>query len=197
MSGAVPGPTPPSTGRGAVTAPPSARKAFPSGHIAWSASRGRLLEECERAYYWRYLGARSRWKVPASSEARRAWTLKHLTALPLLTGTAVHAAARQLLLAHRDGRTPPTAAQALAGARRTRRQVWITSIRAPDRFWSMPGVYTAFLEVIYRGLLTERETTGARARLAACIDALYSMPLLDDLSGAAPAELLISDGTPT
>jgi hypothetical protein len=91
---------------------------MPPGHVAWSASRVRLLEQCERAYYWRYLGARGGYKAPLGAESRRAWTLKHLTALPLLTGTAVHTAARELLIANRDRQMVPTAEQALAGVDR-------------------------------------------------------------------------------
>jgi hypothetical protein len=181
---------------GSPTTASGQRPAFPSGHVAWSAARRRLLDECERAFYWRYLGARQGWKAPLGTEARRAWALKHLTALPLLTGTAIHAAARHLLIARRDGTTPPTPAEAIAAARLALRQVWLTSMRYPDRFWSMPGAYTALLEVIYRGALTDRETAVARERIDACIEALYTMPLLEDLAGAEPAEIRISDGTP-
>jgi hypothetical protein len=89
---------------------PERAGAHPPGHVAWSASRRRLLDECERAYYWRYLGGRGGFKAPKGSEAWRAWALKHLTALPLLTGTVVHAAARRLLLGRRDGRPHPMTA---------------------------------------------------------------------------------------
>ncbi len=176
---------PPAAAPAAVVQPaPSAAEVL----LAWSASRRRLLASCERAYFWQYLGSRGGHADAAPRAARRAWQLKHLTALPLLIGQVVHNAAYALGVALRDGREPPPEAEALAGARRALNQVWWISTHDQDRFWRWPGTYTALREVVYRGRLQPTEIARARERLERCIAGLYGMPLLDALAAALAAD---------
>lgn len=182
------------------TPPPSERHTtFQSGALpplAWSFSRHRLLETCERAVYWQYDGSQRGYAAPPASDARRAWTLKHLTSLPLLLGNAIHQAARTLLLALRDGTEPPSVDLARETARAMLNQVWFTSTRQQDRFWAMPGVFTAFREVVYRGALSDVEVNRARERLRTCLATLYAAPVLADV-GTALASAVSGIGGPT
>ncbi len=109
------------------TAAPGTREAAaaaaPDPALAWSATRRRRVRECERAYYWHYVGSADGWQPGVPVERRRAFALKHLTSLPQLLGTVVHNAARDVVLAVRDGRAVPTLDELLDGARRALNQV--------------------------------------------------------------------------
>lgn len=169
------------------TPPPSRPTPPPRGELpplAWSYSRHRLLESCERAIYWQYDGAHRGYDATAAAPARLAWVLKHLTSLPLLLGTAVHQAGRALLLAARDETEPPSLDAATEAARTLLNQVWFTSVRQQNRFWEMPGVYTALHEVIYRGALSDGEISRTRERLQTCLRHLYAAPVLADVRAA-------------
>lgn len=71
--------------------------------FSWSHSRQRCLDACPRRYYACHNG----WERGAPPLARAAWTLKQLTAYPLALGSAVHAQARRVAEAARDGRPAP------------------------------------------------------------------------------------------
>ncbi len=60
----------------------------------------------------------------------------------------------------------------------------------------MPGAFTAFREVVYRGELRPHEIVQARASLGTCLEALLSSPLLADLVRCAPHEIVPPDAGP-
>ena len=188
-SGAAPSPSAPTPPAVDVTAGPDlpallvgrAQLGFDS--LAWSVSRHRLLATCERAVFWHYFGSRGKGLVPGDPDAKRAWALRHLTDVPLLTGTVVHQAARRLLDAIVLGGAKPTFDSLLTGARFTLNQAWINSQPAHiDRFWRSPTLYTALREIAVRGELSDVEIVAGRERLRRCLMALMEAPVLADVA---------------
>lgn len=159
----------------------------------WSFTRRRTLDACARQFFWQYLGSRGGAYAPEGSPARLAWTLRQTTSLPLLIGTVVHNAARQLIVATRDGAPLPTLDELLDGARATLNHVWVTSERLLDRFWRLPAVYPAFREVVNRGSLAEYEIERARRRLARTMANLYAAPVFADLARCGPREVTLTE----
>jgi hypothetical protein len=169
----------------------------PEFALAWSYSRSGQLRECERAVFWATFGSRGLGLPTGDPDAGRAWALRHLTALPLAVGIAVHNAARQVLEAVRAGAEPPSYEAQLRSARGTLNHLWRAS--QPDllgRFWSMPGVHAALREVVYRGELRAWEIEQARAVLAGCLRHLRSAPVLDDVRGCAASDVWLPEAGP-
>jgi hypothetical protein len=180
----------------ALPKPPAPEPPAPGGALDWSFSRHRLLVTCERAVFWRYLASRGGFAEAAPPEARRAWVLKHLTAVPLLIGTVVHAAARRAVVAVRRGDALPSHDRLLADARFTMNQIWRGSQRdLIDRFWRWPGSHPALLEIVYRGTLRELELVRAREKLDRCVTHLVGCTLWDDLRRAGD-DVYIDEGIP-
>jgi hypothetical protein len=124
---------------------------------------------------------------------RRAWALKLSTSLPLLVGTVVHNAARQVVAAVRDEQPVPDAGELYDGARFTLNHVWLTSVRHPERFWAAPAIHPMLREVLARGGLEESELLESKDRLERCLGHLTSAPILEDLRRCRPGEVLLSD----
>ena len=165
----------------------------PKYALAWSYTRHRMLRECERAVFWQYFGSRGLGLRDGDPAGARAFALRHLTTLPLLVGTAVHAAARRVVEAVVERRAVPPIEELLAGARFTLNQAWRNS--QPDlidRFWRYPAAHNALLEIVYRGALRPAEITRASGRLRDCLDALTDAPVLDDLRACGAADVWLA-----
>lgn len=65
--------------------------------FAWSSSRGRQLDKCDRAYYWHYYGSWGGWEKRAPVETREAYRLKKLTRRYMWMGELVHEAIKEAL----------------------------------------------------------------------------------------------------
>lgn len=173
----------------------------PEFALAWSVSRSKSFRDCERSVFWSYFGSRGLGLATDDEdperEAARAWALKHLTALPLVLGIAIHNSAASVLAALRLGGELPAYDGLLAAARATLNQVWRSS--QPDlidRFWSWPGVHPALREVVYRGALRPAEIERARWTLTSCLRHLLTAPVWDDLRACSPSEIWVPDGGP-
>ena len=97
----------------------AAAGAFPT--FSWSHSRVRLLDECARAYYWRYYGSHGGWSPLAPEQTQLAWRLKHLVTLNTVFGQVLHRCAKDCAEALRHRRpilTPPDVETRIRGALR-------------------------------------------------------------------------------
>ncbi len=173
------------------------RAAAVGAALGWSFTRHKLLRGCERAAYWHYWAARDGWRAEAARDRRLAYALKHLTAVPLLVGTAVHDAARAVMAAARDGRRPPTYDALLRTARGTLNRAWRDS--QPDRiarFWQWPGDHLALHEVVYGGRIPPAAADAARVRLASCLRGLLATPLVRDVAACRDDEVYLAGDGP-
>lgn len=169
--------------------------------LAWSFSRHCYLngpQACARKLYWRYVGSRGGHDPAAPDrDARRAWVLRHLASLPVLVGTVLHTALRQVVIAVVDDRHRPDAGRLLDGARFTLNHVWRNS--QPDKVqkaWDNPAIYPALLEVLYHGSIPRREIGLVRVALRERVRHLVAAPLLSDLAAAAKREVFVGDAFP-
>lgn len=58
--------------------------------LSWSFSRHQLFELCERKYNYHYYLSKGGWQPEASEETKKAFELKKLVTLPMLTGSIAH-----------------------------------------------------------------------------------------------------------
>lgn len=58
--------------------------------LSWSFSRHQLFELCERKYNYHYYLSKGGWKNTASEETQKAFQLKKLVTLPMVTGSIAH-----------------------------------------------------------------------------------------------------------
>lgn len=65
--------------------------------FGWSNSRRRLFEECPRAFYFRYYGAREGWSPTAPPLARALYILRHVKGRHVWAGAVVHETVEDLL----------------------------------------------------------------------------------------------------
>lgn len=169
----------------------------PQYALAWSYTRHRLLQTCERAVFWHYVGCRGAGLDNGDPDAGRAWALRHLTDLPQLLGEVVHTAARTVFDATVRGVAPPRLDDLLLGARLTLNQVWRASQPDQiDRFWRWPGAHTALREIALRGGLRDSEIAVAGARLRTCLAALVDAPLLEDLAACPREAITLPEAAP-
>jgi hypothetical protein len=125
------------------------------------------------------------WAWPDQASVPLAFALRHLTTLPLLVGTVVHQAARQVVGAVVGGTPVPSYDDLLGGARFTLNHAWRSSLPPQSgRFWRQPTLAPLLQEVIDRGYLEPREIARMQARLTTCLHTLLVAPVLADVADA-------------
>lgn len=65
--------------------------------IAWSYSRQRMFEACERQYWFSYIGSWNGWRASGNSATRAIYLAKKLAGLPAEVGSIVHKVIRDAL----------------------------------------------------------------------------------------------------
>lgn len=99
----------------------------PYPEFSWSISRQRLLEQCPRAYHYRYYASWNGWLRDASEESRLAYRLSKLTGLDALLGQEIDVGAREIEAAARAGQDLPTASELAARTRAALSRAWRSS----------------------------------------------------------------------
>lgn len=99
----------------------------PYPEFSWSISRQRLLENCPRAYYYRYYLSHNGWLREAPEQARLAYRLSKLTSLDALLGQQMDERAREVEAKARAGDPLPRAEQLEARTRENLRRAWRSS----------------------------------------------------------------------
>jgi len=173
---------------------PRTNRAFgrtPYPEFSWSHSRDRVLNECERRYYWQYYGSHNGWERTANTVTRAAYRLKQLTTFPQALGTAVHRAAREIALAIRDGRARPTYATLLANARADLNALYVRSrAHRGDRqpFLADPKRHAVTVDAYYGRTPRASDLLRLREKLQRCLDLLVTCPVWSEL--AAPGTIV-------
>lgn len=90
-------------------------------------TRRRLLENCPRAYYFRYYLSHNGWLDEAPERGRLAYRLGKLASLDTILGQEMDERARQIERRVRVGLSPPSAAELEEATRRTLRAAWKSS----------------------------------------------------------------------
>ena len=99
----------------------------PYPEFSWSISRQRLLENCPRAYYYRYYLSHNGWLREAPEQARIAYRLSKLTSLDALLGQEMDERAREVEARARADEPLPRADQLEARTRENLRRAWRSS----------------------------------------------------------------------
>ena len=157
--------------------------------FSWSHSRDRLLDECARAYYWRYYGSYAGWSRGAGADARLAWRLKHLTTLHSVFGMAVHSLARECAGAVRDGRPRPIPAEMKERVRAALRVACTRMDRAA--FVRDPKARPLLHSVYYHGRYDRAEAAAVATKMEACIRHLDQSPVWDRLERLPPEAVVL------
>ncbi len=90
-------------------------------------TRQRLLENCPRAYYFRYYLSHNGWLDDAPDRSRLAYRLGKLASLDTIFGREIDERAREIESRVRAGLEPPSAAELEDKTRRTLRAAWRSS----------------------------------------------------------------------
>jgi hypothetical protein len=151
-----------------------------------------VLLECARAYFWRYYGSHNGWHPEAPSEAREAYTLKHLTTLPQVLGTAVHACARDAVLATRRGQPRPDFAAMVATVSGVLNRAVLGSHHR-EAFRRNPKRVPMLRDVWYSGRRDGGALVQAAAKARRCLRYLTDSPVWTDLEACRPEWIAVAD----
>ena len=99
----------------------------PYPQFGWSMTRQRLLENCPRAYYFRYYLSHNGWLDDAPERSRLAYRLGKLASLDTIFGSEIDERAREIERRVRAGLEPPSVAELEETTRRTLRAAWRSS----------------------------------------------------------------------
>ncbi|NLE74367.1 MAG: PD-(D/E)XK nuclease family protein [Actinobacteria bacterium] len=143
-------------------------------------SRQRLLDQCPRAYFFRYYAGWNGWLVQAPRRSRIAYRLSKLTGLDAVFGQEMDRRAREIEWAAREGRPLPGPKELEARTRATLNAVWVSS---KDRsvFEESPKS-TIMLRSVYMSEDAEPDISRVKNKISPCIEALLSLDHWDRLS---------------
>lgn len=162
----------------AAAAPPPE---FPPG-FSWSHSKDRRLTECPRSYGLQYHFWRGGEWRDADPDARRVYTLKQLTTLPIELGQAIHRRAAECACAIQSGRDLPSLEEMVLATRREMSDVLVAS-RDIDAFLANPQPNRMLAEAFYRvdHAVPDQAVQRAREAMHAMLERLRTLPLWDEL----------------
>jgi hypothetical protein len=166
----------------------------PYPQFSWSYSRARSVEECARAYFYRYYASHNGW-LPhgeAHEGARHAYRLKFLSTLHQVLGTAVHECARQCVEAIRDGVPVPTHSEMLT---RVLAALRTACARSKDRaaFERDPKRNPMLHSRYYRGTWDLAEVESVKNKMDRCLASLVACPLWAELRTIDPDGIVLID----
>jgi hypothetical protein len=71
---------------------------YNNAELIYSHSRAKMLDNCQRAYYFNYYGSVGGWRQDATQRTKQIYKLKQLQGLNAILGEAIHAAITQLII---------------------------------------------------------------------------------------------------
>lgn len=166
----------------------------PFPDFSWSHTRDRLLNDCARAYYYRYYAGHQGWLGPqeASAAARHAYRLKFLVTLHQVLGGAIHECARSCVEAVRCGDPLPSHTQMLTQVLGALRGACAAS-KNRRAFERNPKHHPMLHSVYYRGSWDIGEVAKVKEKVDRCLASLRSCSLWEELRGADPAGIVLID----
>jgi hypothetical protein len=141
--------------------------------FSWSPSRQRQLDDCPRAYFYRYYLSWNGWLDDAPADSREAYRLGKLTGFDALLGLEIDRRAADLERAARTGATPPTIDEMERRTRAALNDAWRSSKRDRQRFDARPKQVT-MLRAIYHGQDAQDEIERVEGRLRPSLENLAS-----------------------
>ena len=154
----------------------------PYPEFSWSISRWRLLQNCPRAYLFRYYLSHNGWLREAPEQAKLAYKLSKLTSLDALLGQEMDERAREIEARARAGITLPTASELENRTRETLRSAWRSSQDERAAFEAKPKDHIMLRSFYVESRApSEAETDRLNEKLAACHEHLLAAPHWDRL----------------
>lgn len=141
--------------------------------FSWSPSRQRQLDDCPRAYFYRYYLSWNGWLDQAPADSREAYRLGKLTGFDALFGLEIDKRACELERCARQGLTPPSLDQMEAATRAALNDAWRSSKRDRAQFEARPKQVT-MLRAIYFGQDSTTEIERVSGRLRVSLENLAS-----------------------
>ncbi|MEL6428393.1 MAG: PD-(D/E)XK nuclease family protein [Planctomycetota bacterium] len=169
--------------------------------LSWSTSRARTFAACKRRYYFDYYLSWLGWGRNADPERRRAYLLKKMTRMPMLTGDIVHRAIAEFF-ARRDQGLGWTSEEARAWAVTELRRGYKTS---RDGAWkARPAKSVRLAEHHYEEADID-ESTGAAGdygkrfvdRIGRCLDEFFTGQELAEARASEPRDWLACEDMST
>lgn len=149
----------------------------PYPEFSWSISRQRLLDDCPRAYYYRYYLSHKGWMREAPPASRLAYRLSKLTGLDALLGQEVDERAREVEECARLGRPLPSAEGLEAATRASLRAAWQSSKDHRTQFEDRPKDWVMLRSFYLKGgPPPEVEVARVNQKLAPCLRNLLAVP---------------------
>ena len=164
----------------------------PFPEFSWSHSRDECFWECSRKYYYQYYGFWRGWPScdEGTEEQRKVYTLKCLTGLHQVLGSAVHRQAKTSVLAIQDKAERPCANEMTAEISRAIRQVCTTP---REDFLADPKKCPITQSQYYRGRLDPDEIKGVRHKLPRCVQSLAQNKIWGEIENLDPSDVLVID----
>lgn len=162
----------------------------PNPSFSWSFSRARVLNDCERRYYWQYYGSHRGWlrDPDVGPDAKLAYRLKQLSTPELMLGSEIHTRAEEIAVAYKMRKAGPTLDEMVRKTEKAMYAAWRTSrevfIRSPKR-------NPMFLEHYYGGDISNARRARLRAKLDQCLHSLFRWPGWTDVAAADPETILV------
>jgi hypothetical protein len=139
--------------------------------FSWSPSRQRQLDDCPRAYYYRYYLSWNGWLAEAAPDRRETYRLGKLTGFDALFGREIDRRAREIERAARRGSTPPSVDEMERRTRAALNDAWRSSKRERQRFEASPKQVT-MLRAVYLGEDGRDEIDRVEQRLRTSLECL-------------------------
>lgn len=133
--------------------------------FSWSFSRSKMIRECLMKYFINYYLSHNGWYWDAPLEKRRAYVLKNLTSLPLLTGNIIHDFIENNLNALISKGISISPESIEKSAFDILRDAYKQSLGQKNRFLEQPKKVTMLSEIYYGGMPSDQTVEKTKKKI--------------------------------
>lgn len=139
--------------------------------LSWSTSRIKILEKCERGYYYHYYLSHNGWNLNSTEMQKEAFMLKKLSSKDILCGSIVHKALKYLIVKNKKGIdiTQELIDKITNAAIKEFRRCCDMSEKYADTWNKYTKEFDMLQEYFYRIDITEQEKTYIESKIIRCI----------------------------
>lgn len=139
--------------------------------LSWSFSRVKLLQECERKYYFNYYGSHNGWSFNSCDKAKRLYRLKNLKPMDALFGEVFHRNVQDTI--NNYDKEVVTADIFQKRLHKLLAMKYRESKKCPDKWRLYPKKHTMISEIYYESDITKDKGNRIREKIERCSDNLF------------------------
>lgn len=159
--------------------------------LSWSFSRIKLLQDCQRKYYFNYYGSYNGWSFNGSDKAKRLYRLKNLKPMDALFGEIFHRNVQDTI--NNYDKEVVTADIFKKKLHKILAMKYRESKKCADKWKDYPKKYTMISEIYYESDLNKDKCNRIREKIERCSENIFKSRSFQEIIGKSIKHMELED----